>query len=75
MFGFVNIISSLLVVKSLGCVIITRFDIVLASVSIQLLSDFLRLTVRITLVATAVPEPAFEPPHFAYVWLIFSRFL
>ena len=24
---------------------------------------------------TAVPEPAFEPPHFAYVWLIFSRFL
>ena len=53
MFGFVNIISSLLVVKSLGCVIITRFDIVLASVSIQLLSDFLRLTVRITLVTSS----------------------
>ena len=51
--GFVNIISSLLVVKSLGCVIITRFDIVLASVSIQLLSDFLRLTVRITLVTSS----------------------
>ena len=53
MFVFVNIISSLLVVKSPGCDIITRFDIILASVSIQLLSDFLRLTVRITLVTSS----------------------
>ena len=46
-------ISSLLVVKSPGCVIITRFDTVLASVSIQPLSDFLRLTVRMTLVTSS----------------------